>query len=169
MDARAGEKDMTDVRELTVAQVMSRTLVAVAPDESPLLAWEIMRRADVHHLPVVDGHGRLRGVLTREDVTARWAGGPFDQARVRVDALLGDHRCPHTGLDASLAEAAAAMLGAGVDAIPVLGESGRLVGMVTATDVIRAVAGQVAGQEKPPELMTGMFRLVPVLPQTYRT
>ncbi|MEV8633664.1 CBS domain-containing protein [Streptosporangium sp. NPDC051023] len=155
---------MTDVRDLTVAQVMSRTLVAVTPEESPLMAWEIMCRADVHHLPVVDAGGRLYGVLTREDLTARWSGGPIEQSRVHVHTLVAGHRCPHTTLDARLADAAAAMIGAGVDAIPVLGESARLVGMVTVTDVLRAVAGRVPERQEPPELMTGMFRLVPVLP-----
>ncbi len=155
---------MTDVRELTVERVMSRTLVAVTPDESPLLAWEIMRRAGVHHLPVVEEGGRLRGVLTREDLTAHWSGGPFEQSHVRVHSLVVDRRCPHTTLDTRLADAAAAMIGAGVDAIPVLGKAGRLVGMVTVTDVLRAVAGEVPERREPPELMTGMFRLVPVLP-----
>ncbi|GAA3112820.1 CBS domain-containing protein [Streptosporangium carneum] len=155
---------MTDVRELAVARVMSRTLVAVAPEESPLLAWEIMRRAGVHHLPVVDAAGRLRGVLTREDLTARWSGGPIEQSDVHVHSLVAGHRCPHTNLDARLADAAAAMIGAGVDAIPVLDEAARLVGMVTVTDVLRAVAGDVPERREPPELMTGMFRLVPVLP-----
>ncbi|OUC95777.1 HPP family protein [Streptosporangium minutum] len=152
-----------DVQDLTVAQVMSRTLVAVEPDESPLMAWEIMRRAGVHHLPVVDRRGCLRGVLTREDLTARWSGGPAEQSGARVHPLLAERRCPHTTLDARLADAAESMICAGVDAIPVLGESNRLVGMVTATDVLRAVAGRII-QEEPPELMTGMFRLVPVLP-----
>mgnify|MGYP000111168065 FL=1 len=155
-----------DVRELRVGQVMSRRLVAVEPDESPLMAWEIMRRADVHHLPVVEGNGRLRGVVTREDLTARWSGGPIEQSRVPVGALVADRRCPHVSLDARLAEAAAAMLGAGVDAVPVLGESATLVGMVTTTDVLRAVAGQITEEEAETELVTGVFRLIPVLPRT---
>ncbi|MCG5215914.1 CBS domain-containing protein [Streptosporangium soli] len=155
---------MTDVRDLTVAQVMSRILVAVTPEESPLLAWEIMRRADVHHLPVVDAGGRLQGVITREDLTAHWSGGPIEQSHVHVHTLVSEHRCPHTTLEARLADVATAMLAAGVDAIPVLGESARLVGMVTATDMLRAVAGEIPERREPPELMTGMFRLVPVLP-----
>ncbi|MBB2915611.1 CBS domain-containing membrane protein [Streptosporangium becharense] len=155
---------MTDVRDLAVVQVMSRILVAVTPEESPLLAWEIMRRADVHHLPVVEADGRLRGVLTREDLTARWSGGPIEQSQVPVRALVAEHRCPHTTPEARLADAAAVMIGAGVDAIPVLGEAGRLVGMVTVTDVLRAVAGEIPERREPPELMTGVFRLVPVLP-----
>jgi CBS domain-containing membrane protein len=153
-----------DTGNLTVAQVMSRTLVVVEGDESPLLAWEIMRRADVHHLPVVDEHGCLRGVLTREDLTAHWSGGPIEQSHVRVHALLADRRCPNTTPGTPLADAAAAMIDAGVDAIGVLGEDSRLVGMMTVTDVLRAVAGRITERKEPPELMTGMFRLVPVLP-----
>ncbi|MFF4414252.1 HPP family protein [Streptosporangium sp. NPDC001559] len=156
---------MNDITVLTVAQIMSRTLVAVPPDESPLLAWEIMRRADVHHLPVVDDTGRLYGVLTREDLAAHWSGGPMEQSHVHVRALVAGRRCPRTTLGASLADAAAAMVGAGVNAIPVLNDSARLAGMVTVTDVLRAVAGLLPERQEPPELMTGMFRLVPVLPR----
>lgn len=158
-----------NVADVRVAQVMSRTLVAVEPDESPLMAWELMRRADVHHLPVVEGNGRLHGVLTREDLTARWSGGPLEQSRGRVGALVAGRRCPHVTLEACLADAAAAMIGAGVDAIPVLGESAVLVGMITATDVLRAVADRLVerggdGTGEGPEIVTGVFRLVPVLP-----
>jgi CBS-domain-containing membrane protein len=153
-----------DTGNLTVAQVMSRTLVAVAPDESSFMAWEIMRRADVHHLPIVDAHGCLRGVLTREDLTAHWSGGPIEQSHVRVHALLADRRCPHTTSGTPLVDAVAAMIDAGVDAIGVLGEDRRLVGMMTATDVLRAVAGRITEREGPSEVMTGMFRLVPILP-----
>ncbi|MGS2644598.1 CBS domain-containing protein [Streptosporangium sp. LJ11] len=153
-----------DIGALTVAQVMSRTLVAVDLEESPLLAWEIMRRAGVHHLPVLDGHGCLRGILTREDLTAHWSGGPVEQSQVRVRALLADRRRPHTTPGTPLADAVAAMLDAGVDAIGVIGKDHRLAGMMTSTDVLRAVAGRVIERQEPPELMTGMFRLVPVLP-----
>ncbi|GGL40874.1 CBS domain-containing protein [Planomonospora parontospora] len=163
-----------DVRHFTVAQVMSRTLVTVTPDESPLIAWEIMRRAVLHHLPVVEDGGGLRGVLSRAELAATWSGGPAEQSRVRVGDLLGGQRCPHVPPDARLADAAAAMLRAGIDAIPVvragtdtvpvLGQGGIVVGMVTATDVLRAVAGQITVEEGPSETMTGMFRLVPVLP-----
>ncbi|MFF5210101.1 HPP family protein, partial [Streptosporangium sp. NPDC000396] len=141
-----------DVQNMTVAQVMSRSLVAVGPDESPLMAWEIMRRADIHHLPVVDGNGHLCGILTREDLTTQWSGGPAEQSSVPVHTLLVDRRCPHTSPEARLAEAAAAMVGAGVDAIPVLNESAIVTGIVTTTDVLRAVAGRLAERQGTPEL-----------------
>ncbi|MDP9843655.1 HPP family protein [Streptosporangium lutulentum] len=153
-----------DPHNVTVAQVMSRTLVVVEDDESPLLAWEIMRRAGIHHLPVVDKHGCLRGVVTREDLTAHWSGGPIEQSRMQIHALLADRRCPHTTPGTPLANAAAAMIDAGVDAIGVLGEDRKLMGMMTVTDVLRVVAGRITEDKEPPKLMTGMFRLVPVLP-----
>lgn len=67
------------VEALTAGQVMSRVLVAVKPEESPLMAWELMRQAGVHHLPVVAG-SHLLGIVTREDLAASWSGGPQEQS-----------------------------------------------------------------------------------------
>lgn len=64
------------VETMTASDVMSRTLVTVEPDESPLMAWELMRRAGVHHLPVVDAESRILGVLGRDDLASHWSGGP---------------------------------------------------------------------------------------------
>ncbi|MFC4059242.1 HPP family protein [Planomonospora corallina] len=154
-----------DVRDLPVARVMSRTLVTVGPDESPLIAWEIMRCAGVHHLPVVDTGGRLRGVLARDELAAAWSGGPAEQSRVRVAELLAEYGCPRVPPDSRLSEAAESMLGASADAVAVVEHGEVLVGMVTATDVVRAVAGLAPDGEGPSEVLTGMFRLVPVLPR----
>nr|BFE79294.1 hypothetical protein GCM10020093_018950 [Planobispora longispora] len=55
---------------LTAEQVMSRVLVTVVAEESPLMAWELMRRAGVHHLPVIDARARPLGILTCEDLAA---------------------------------------------------------------------------------------------------
>lgn len=71
------------VESMAASDVMSRTLVTVEPDESPLMAWEFMRRAGVHHLPVVDAESRVLGVLGRDDLASHWSGGPAEQSRVR--------------------------------------------------------------------------------------
>ncbi|MEV1178322.1 CBS domain-containing protein [Nonomuraea sp. NPDC049784] len=152
------------VESLTARQVMSRVLVVVKPDESPLMAWEVMRRADVHHLPVVDGRHVL-GVLTREQLAASWSGGLYEQSSRQVRALLRCERRPLILPDAPLARVAAVMLDAGCDAVPVV-DGGGLIGLVTARDVLSAVAGRIRPAETPGEVVTGMFRLEPVLPQT---
>ncbi|MEV3983942.1 CBS domain-containing protein [Nonomuraea sp. NPDC049758] len=147
----------------TAGQVMSRVLVAVKAEESPLMAWELMRRAGVHHLPVLDG-GRLLGILTREYLAASWSGGPQEQAGREVRDLLGGARTPRVGPDTPLSRVAAAMLDADVDAVPVLSDDG-LVGLITARDVLSAVAGRIEPRPEPSEVVTGMFHLEPILPE----
>ncbi|MEO3867617.1 CBS domain-containing protein [Nonomuraea sp. B12E4] len=152
------------VESLTAGQVMSRCLVAIKSDESPLMAWELMRRAGVHHLPVVEGRHVL-GILTRELVSASWSGGPQEQSSRQVRALLGCERRPVVRPDTPLPRVAAAMLDAGCDAVPVVDGDG-LSGIITAHDVLSAVAGRLRPAEGPREMVTGMFRLEPVLPST---
>jgi CBS domain-containing protein len=47
---------------------MSRDVVTAQADWPLTRAVEIMRRKGINRLPVVDGSGRLVGILTRDDV-----------------------------------------------------------------------------------------------------
>ncbi|MEV4175975.1 CBS domain-containing protein [Nonomuraea sp. NPDC049709] len=154
------------VETLTAGQVMSRILVAVRPDESPLMAWELMRRAGVHHLPIVDGRNVL-GILTSERLAASWSGGPQEQSSRQVHTLLERGPRPRVRPDTPLPRVAAVMLDAGCDAVPVLSGDG-LVGLVTARDVLVAVAGRAQPAADAGEVVTGMFHLEPVLPSRTR-
>ena len=51
-----------------VDQVMSRDVVVAHADWPLMMAVETMGRRGIHRLPVVDGSGRLVGILTRDDV-----------------------------------------------------------------------------------------------------
>ncbi|RBQ19382.1 CBS domain-containing protein [Spongiactinospora rosea] len=149
---------------LTAVQVMSRALVIVRPEESPLMAWEVMRRAGIHHLPVVNEHGLLLGILTKEDLAASWPGGPEAQSRTPLRRLLPGRRIPHVRQDASLPHVAAVMRDAGCDAVPVMAADGSFIGMITTVDVLDAMAGRTRPAGEAAEMVTGMFRLEPVLP-----
>ncbi|MGW5263043.1 CBS domain-containing protein [Microbispora sp. NPDC004025] len=151
------------VETMTASEVMTRTLVTVEPEESPLMAWELMWRAGVHHLPVVDACGRLVGVLAREDIAGNWSGGPAEQSRKQVHTLVRGVRCPRAAPDAPLSEIAALMADAGCGAVPVLGPDDILRGLVTTTDVLMALAGRTprpaAGLA---DVKGGLFHLEPV-------
>jgi CBS domain-containing protein len=151
-----------NIESLTASQVMSRVLVVVTPDESPLMAWELMRRADVHHLPVVENRHVL-GILSREHLAASWSGSPEEQSTRPVRSLLQRVPLPRVRPDTPLPRIAALMLDACCDAVPVLSSDG-LVGLVTARDVLSAVAGRARPEAGPGEVVTGMFHLEPVLP-----
>lgn len=152
------------MENLTASEIMSRVLVTIKPDESSLMAWELMRRAGVHHLPVVDAQGRLLGIVTREDIAANWSGGPDEQSRRTVRNMVVGRRVPHVRPDDYVNAAAGAMLDSGSDSVPVLGEGGALIGLITVRDVLEAVAGRGADSRPCTEQVSGMFRLVPVLP-----
>ncbi|MFC0864245.1 HPP family protein [Sphaerimonospora cavernae] len=151
------------VETMIAADVMSRTLVTVEPDESPLMAWELMRRAGVHHLPVVDDESRIVGVLGREDLSSHWSGGPAEQSRVRVRELLPDRPGPQAAPTSPLDEVVAQMIDSAAGAVPVVSSRGTLEGLITARDVLLAVAGRVPHREDA-DVKGGLFRLQPVLP-----
>ncbi|MEU8059425.1 CBS domain-containing protein [Microbispora bryophytorum] len=155
------------VETTTAVEVMTRTLVTVEPEESPLMAWELMWRAGVHHLPVVDACCRLVGVLGREDVAAHWSGGPAEQSQAVVRTLVEGRRCPRVAPDAPLSEVAALMADADCGAVPVLGPDDVLRGLVTTTDVLMALAGRRARPAgdpagDPADVKGGLFHLEPV-------
>lgn len=54
----------------TIAEIMSRDVVVVAPQDSIMQAAELMEDLDVGSLPVCDGQ-RLVGMITDRDITVR--------------------------------------------------------------------------------------------------
>lgn len=153
--------------ERPVSDVMSDEVLTVAAEESTLMAWELMRQAGYHHVPVVGADGRCIGVLDAETMAAVWDGGGPDRMRMPVSTIVGHHRPPHVAPSDSVAAAARAMLAAALDFVAVTDESDRLVGIVTARDLVAAVAGrtrpaargQAKGQARP-----ALYRIEPVIP-----
>lgn len=152
--------------ELTARQVMSRVLVTISCDESPLMAWEFMRRAGVRHLPVLDHNARLVGILTRQQLAAHWSGGPEELSRRKVGDLIARSRVQKVRPELPLPKVAEAILDGGCDAVAVIGRGGTLIGLVTTTDVLAAVAGRITPTDKEAEVVSGMFHLEPVMPGT---
>lgn len=56
-----------DLTHLTAAEVMSNDLVSVAPDDSVVVAAQLMEDAQVRHLPVLD-QGRIAGIVSIRDL-----------------------------------------------------------------------------------------------------
>ena len=149
------------VEKLTAREVMSAALITVSEDETILLAWELMTRAQIHHLPVVDAQGRCRGLLDDRSLAAEWIVGPLSRQRRRVRELLGS-RVVHVAPEDPLSKVAVEMHANARDAVPVVDEDGELVGLITCRDIVSALAGQL------PERTTSsagpvLFRLEPVL------
>lgn len=123
-----------------LSTLMTHQLVGIVPDAELGVAWQLMDRCAVRHLPVLDGT-RCRGLLHEPDLVRR----------VAERLLLGEHGAlevvtdlcrPTPELRPTDRRSAAArqMQVAGTDAVLVT-EGDRLVGIVTAVDLIRSLAG----------------------------
>ena len=133
---------------MRVAEVMSGPLVTVGHDTTLADAWSIMRTRRVRHLPVLDADRRLIGMLTDHDLRAvileRCLQEEPDRlrgalARMRVNEIM-TWAVITVSPESDIRDAARIMHDRKLGALPVA-DAGRVVGMLTATDVIRAVVG----------------------------
>jgi predicted transcriptional regulator len=111
-----------------VADLMSRDAVVVRSADHAGFARGLAAEHGVHHLLVVDGH-ELVGITCLCDLD--WAFEDDSVAR-RMRTSLGSAR-PRD----SIAHAASAMIESGLACLPVLGDSGELVGVLTRSDLRR--------------------------------
>lgn len=115
-----------------VTTLMTARVIAITPDAPLHTALRLMAREQLRHLPVLDG-GRCLGVIGETDlVHAVAVGGPPLVGRLvrAVPALPGTAR---------RSVAARTMVSAGTDAVLVM-EGERLVGILTATDLVVSLA-----------------------------
>ena len=134
----------------TVRRWMTPDPVTSRAEVSALEAHAALLRHGIRHLPVVDERRRLVGVLSVDDLRAALSVGVEVRAPLsspersaagewRVGELMS--YAPVTvGPDALLAAAAEAMSTRRIGCLPVVDRSGRLVGILSETDLLRALA-----------------------------
>lgn len=92
---------------IPVRGLMSKPVQSVSPDTEIWRAFEIMLKLGVRRLPVVDGDGKLIGMVTEKDLT-RWVLRVFYEPSLpeeiralvqnpEIEALTGRPRCPNCG------------------------------------------------------------------------
>ena len=120
---------------LTVADIMSRGVRVLSPDDTIAEAASQMQRTGHEGYPVVAGD-RVLGLLTRRDVDRalqfEMEGAPIAQVmRAGTITVYSDDSIPHLQQT---------MIASGWGQIPVVDrESGRIIGVVTRTDLIAAL------------------------------
>jgi WS/DGAT/MGAT family acyltransferase len=139
-------------------ELMSREIVTVAPDDSLLHAYRVMKARGIRHLPVVDRWGCLVGIVTHRDIVAA-ARSSLDvsekPARIRVLARAEVAAVMETHVSTAQADEPAADAGRRIvrhkiGCLPVVDGSGALLGIVTATDFVRWAADHLEEMVAPP-------------------
>ena len=128
---------------MQVESYMSPTPVTVRVDTDYWKASEIMKEKDLHHIPVVDANDSVVGILTLRDL--KIAAMHFGEAHVEVSEVM--HSPVVTVAPGeSLAAAARQMLDHRIGGLPVLDADGRLVGVLTETDLLRALIDRLSDE-----------------------
>jgi CBS domain-containing protein len=125
-----------------VEDFMSRQLITLREGDKASQAAREMAIASIRHVPVVDAHGKLRGILSSHDL--------MNSLGRNEDATLGAimTRQVHTiGPHAPAYEAVGMLIDFKINALPVVNEKGDVLGIITATDFL-VVAHQALMGEK---------------------
>lgn len=135
---------------MLVRDLMTPNPITVRPNSDYLAAIALMRAARCRHLPVVDESGALVGMITSTDlIGSAPASTPKERAIYHDGVLTRVGDVMHTPVasvppDYPIEEAASLMEAHRVGGLPVL-EEGRLVGIITGTDIYHTLIGVLGG------------------------
>ncbi|NCT85532.1 MAG: HPP family protein [Comamonadaceae bacterium] len=142
---------------LRCADIMSRPVITVEFGTPLAQAWALLRQHNIKALPVVDRVQRIVGIVTRADFMRAAQGQRREGLGERLQALLRPSPSTHStqpevvgqimsrqvrvaGAERSIAELVPLFSDTGHHHIPIVGEQARLVGIVTQSDLVKALS-----------------------------
>jgi CBS domain-containing protein len=138
----------TDITALPVSVVMCREVLVVGPQDSVVEVWQRMQNVAAE-LAVVCDATRVVAVVSQHTLAARWpSGGPAQMCRLQVRDIV-EPGIPTVHANATVREAAEVIIRCDLEGIPVVTASGRLLGLVTPTGLVRLLARMPAAPRLP--------------------
>jgi len=149
-------------REITAAEIMTTDVVTVAPDTPVAEVAAAMGRRGVSGVPVVDAGQKVVGVISEKDFLTRMGVKEPMNFMTLVANCLMTKGCVALPIKATLAtdimntpavtvppdtpvkDIAALLTQSGINRVAVTGPDGRLLGLVSRGDIIRATMGRAA-------------------------
>lgn len=124
-------------RDVVIGDLMSQPVLTVEVAESLWDAWQLLFVSGLRHLVVLSDDGSGIGVLSDRNILAEVPATSEHLSRRKVGDVLAmvPLACVHPA-DSPLV-AARVMATNSVEALPVVDDRGRLVGIVTESDIIR--------------------------------
>lgn len=123
--------------KVLVRDIMSQPVLTVETDETLWDAWQLLFVSGLRHLVVIDKLGLSVGVLSDRNILAEVPATAEHLSSKLVSDVLARVPVVAIGPRADPREAAAVMARATSEAVPVIEEDGRLVGIVTESDLVR--------------------------------
>ena len=126
----------TEAAPTRVADIMTRELVALSPEYTFGEAVQLMSDSPFRHFPVLHADGRLAGIFSDRDVlrvlgrTRNW--------QDKIVSSVMTHNVVTVKPQTPLSSAASEMLFHRVNCLPVIDEDGKVCGILTSTDLLKA-------------------------------
>ena len=139
---------------MLVEQRMSRDPITVSPDDTLARALQLTRTHRIRHLPVVGGDGRLAGILSDRDIRLAMPSPLTVEDAERADflertpvAAVMIRRVVTTEPGEPIENAAKQLYQHRIGSLPVVDGGGRLLGILTETDILHAFVQILGGTE----------------------
>ena len=129
----AGDAVLAPIR---VADVMTKDVRTMLPDQSFAEVIGMMATRSFHHMLVVDEDERLQGVISDRDVLRALSRTP-DWSKKSVAEIMNPDSITTTP-ESAISAAVRLMLEKRVNCLPVIGPDGRVAGILTSTDLLKA-------------------------------
>lgn len=111
-------------------EIMTSSVITVLPEDTVQQLARVLTDAGISGAPVVDQAGSLVGIVSEADVISK-RGGHVQDVMQRSVITVGE--------DSSVEHVCETMSARNINRVPVMAE-GRVVGIITRTDVVRAIA-----------------------------
>jgi CBS domain-containing protein len=142
---------------MKVRDIMSTKVQTIDMNEKAESAWNLMKWKRIHHVVVTDGPGQVVGVVSARDL----GGQDREEARkVRPVAAMMTAYAVKAIPGMPVRQAANVMRGWNIGCLPVVDE-GKLVGIVTVSDLLRIVAEGAEAPAPAPKKAAARKKAVP--------
>lgn len=126
---------------LSARDIMTASVVTVSADTTLDELTELLARSTFSGVPVVDYLGRVVGIVTEADLLTARPGQHIVESIMTRDVVA-------VSADESLQEVAFLLSIRRINRVPVL-EEGKLVGIISRADVVKALASKLTSAQTP--------------------
>jgi CBS domain-containing protein len=129
---------------MKVKEIMTKHVVTVTPSETVLVAANKMAKRGVGALVVADKDLPL-GIVTERDIIRKVVAMKKNPSSIKISEIMSEPLFT-TSSNNNVKEAAKTMAINEVHRLPVV-ENGKLVGIITTTDIAKSLVGQLTGHD----------------------
>lgn len=149
--------------EVRCEDIMSRNLITVSHNTPLAQAWQLLREHRIKALPVVDGDGHIVGIVTQTDLLRAaepdaddkpdaprsGKGGAAHSGDPDVVGRIMTRKVRVASVQRHLVDVVPLFGGYGHHHLPIIGDDGRLAGIITQSDLVAAMSRAVNAGESP--------------------